>query len=102
MNGKLKKEVADYFGQFSKDWKRGYRRLNTFKGRHRQRTVIKMVLSFAKSKNSRILDVGCGCGDQLEEYIKLGYNAVGVDISETLIREGKKNKVLEKSLFLGD
>jgi len=47
-------------------------------------------------KNDKILDIGCGVGILVEQFNKLGYQAVGVDISEEAI----KNSICPKNCFL--
>lgn len=42
------------------------------------------------AKHQRILDVGCGVGSTVSYLHKEGYDAVGVDISEKLVAEGKR------------
>lgn len=37
-------------------------------------------------KNDRVLDIGCGVGILVEQFNKLGYQAVGVDVSEEAIK----------------
>jgi len=39
----------------------------------------------------RILDVGCGSGEDLAEFSRLGCVAVGIDASPTAVREATKN-----------
>ena len=41
-------------------------------------------------KNARILDVGCGSGKDVQYFIDYGFQAVGIDASENMIREAKK------------
>ena len=41
-------------------------------------------------KNARILDVGCGSGKDVQYFMDYGFQAVGIDASENMIREAKK------------
>ena len=41
-------------------------------------------------KNARILDVGCGSGKDVQYFIDYGFQAVGIDASENMIKEAKK------------
>jgi len=38
----------------------------------------------------RILDIGCGKGDKLKEFSRRGFQACGVDVSETAISEARQ------------
>ena len=42
-------------------------------------------------KNSDILDVGCGTGHQVELFNQQKHNCIGVDKSEAMIKQAKKN-----------
>ena len=41
-------------------------------------------------KNARILDVGCGSGKDVQYFMDYGFQAVGIDASENMIKEAKK------------
>src|SRR3989344_1301002 len=41
-------------------------------------------------KNARILDVGCCSGKDVQNFIDYGFQAVGIDASENMIKEAKK------------
>ena len=42
-------------------------------------------------KNKRVLDLGCGTGDDCFEYLKMGASkVVGIDVSDNMISEAKK------------
>ena len=41
-------------------------------------------------KNAKILDVGCGSGKDVQYFMDYGFQAVGIDASENMIREAKK------------
>ncbi len=44
-----------------------------------------------------VLDAGCGTGDHAVRFARRGYQCVGVDISETVLKEAEKN-ILRKGL----
>jgi len=43
-------------------------------------------------KGKKILDAGCGGGRDVEYFTEEGYDAIGIDLSEGLIKEAKKKK----------
>ena len=47
-------------------------------------------------KNARVLDIGCGVGILVEQFNKLGYQAVGIDVN----KEAIKNSICPKNCFL--
>jgi trans-aconitate methyltransferase len=54
------------------------------------------------SKNSSILDIGCGAGVPVDDIIvKAGHEVTGIDLSPSLIKEARK-LVPEASYFIGD
>ncbi|AEG19223.1 class I SAM-dependent methyltransferase [Methanobacterium paludis] len=42
------------------------------------------------NKNLRILDIGCGTGRHALELTKRGYNVVGIDLSESMIKKARE------------
>lgn len=42
------------------------------------------------NKNFRILDIGCGTGRHALELAKRGYNVVGIDLSESMIKKARE------------
>ncbi|MDL2217288.1 class I SAM-dependent methyltransferase [Christensenellaceae bacterium OttesenSCG-928-M15] len=50
-------------------------------------------------KGARILDVGCGVGESVALLNSMGFDAKGIDESETLIGKGKS---LQRNVELGD
>jgi ubiquinone/menaquinone biosynthesis C-methylase UbiE len=48
-----------------------------------RREVLKIVL---RLRPNRVLDVACGAGDQLRLLSKNGFDAVGVDMSESMLK----------------
>jgi SAM-dependent methyltransferase len=64
--------------------------------------VLNQILK--KQGASRILDLGCGTGSHCLELSKLGYDMVGLDISETMLRKAKKkfSEDVQAEFVLGD
>ena len=50
------------------------------------RKTVDQVCSLLNSKNSDILELGCGTGYLYLEFLKRGYKITGVDISSDMIR----------------
>ncbi|MBN1502703.1 class I SAM-dependent methyltransferase [Candidatus Woesearchaeota archaeon] len=44
-----------------------------------------MVKTVSNIKNKRLLDIGCGSGTHIKEYVKKGAEVEGIDISETMV-----------------
>jgi len=53
---------------------------------------VSRILSFAPIPVKRVLEVGCGTGNLTRELVKLGYDVVGVDVSDGMLRVAR-NKV---------
>jgi len=47
---------------------------------------------FSENKVEKILDVGCGTGDHVIDLAKKGFDVVGIDRSEAMIKEANKRK----------
>jgi cyclopropane fatty-acyl-phospholipid synthase-like methyltransferase len=57
------------------------------------------------SPGMRVLDLGCGGGDQAKVFVKKGYEVVGIDIAPSLIEFAKKQfkkKGLKGKFIVGD
>ena len=52
-------------------------------------------------KNAKLLDIGCGSGSAVDFLSKKGLDAIGIDISEDIINEGK-NKYGDINLMVMD
>jgi len=51
------------------------------------------VVDFTEARNgARVLDVGTGTGRQAFAFAKKGYDVFGIDLSEDMLKEAKKNK----------
>jgi ubiquinone/menaquinone biosynthesis C-methylase UbiE len=51
---------------------------------------IKLIKKYNKSKNNKILDVACGTGIHADLLQKQGFDIIGLDISEDMLKEAKK------------
>ncbi len=51
---------------------------------------VAKILNFAPIPVKRILEVGCGTGNLTRELVKLGYEVVGVDVSEGMLEVARK------------
>lgn len=54
------------------------------------------------SPSDRILDICCGEGRHLETLIGLGFDAVGLDLSQPLLRNGMSQPMIRDRLFCAD
>lgn len=51
---------------------------------------VEQILTWYKSKNTRILDIGCSAGLHALEFARKGFSVTGVDIEATAIELAKK------------
>ncbi|MCP5464536.1 MAG: methyltransferase domain-containing protein [Deltaproteobacteria bacterium] len=54
-----------------------------------------MPAAFLDLPKGRLLDVGCGTGDVLNEALLRGYNATGIDASEGMVQKAKTRHGLD-------
>lgn len=104
---KQQKQTKIFFDKVSHQWSHNAKLksdkiLNVIKQRNQY--VTKVSRKFLSKKN-KILDVGCGSGELVIDLSKLGFDAQGIDFSESMIKKAKhqamKNKV-EKNKFICD
>lgn len=62
--------------------------------------MMKTVFGVTSGKD--FLDLGCGSGAVVRHALEAGYNAFGVDISESAIARGKRNPMLAERLHCAD
>jgi 2-polyprenyl-3-methyl-5-hydroxy-6-metoxy-1,4-benzoquinol methylase len=74
-------ELYDYYGRLTTD---DLRRRYSSQNRARQRELLKELARDARGR--RLLDVGCGEGQLLQTAQDEGWNAVGIDLSESAVR----------------
>lgn len=64
-----------------------YQKLYTHRDLHQAQEQVKMLLGALPKKTMRILDIGCGSGRHLECLRRTPHQAVGLDLSSTLLKE---------------
>lgn len=57
--------------------------------------LLNQFISFIP-KNSKILDAGCGCGRDTLYFSEEGYEVIGIDIAEELLKQAKTRTKLDK------
>jgi len=92
-----KKDIAEGFSKSSDFWQRIYTsdkdgisnfyRLDMI---DRKTAVFDLLEKYMRHGPHQILDVGCGPGVFLEEAAARGHLAVGIDISESMVRKAEK------------
>ena len=81
----LKKEyIINYYNKFYEENDFSY---------YSKKISLKLLTTICNSlnvpKRSKILDIGCGTGFYTDLFKQLGYNSVGIDISQTAIEKAK-------------
>jgi SAM-dependent methyltransferase len=52
---------------------------------------IAFIATYVKKPHAKILDLGCGTGDYVDELTRLNYDVTGIDNSPAMIEHAKKN-----------
>ena len=85
------KQTLDYFKTHAEDWneKAVDEAYSLIENRHN--AVLEVMSHY--SKNSSILDVGCGTGQLAIEASKIGWNSLGLDFAQEMIDICKQNNI---------
>ncbi|UCH92845.1 MAG: class I SAM-dependent methyltransferase [Candidatus Aminicenantes bacterium] len=94
----MKQEKPWYVEWFDENYLEVYRHRNT---KDAQKQVQLIINTLKLSKQSTILDLGCGEGRYTAIFKNQGYQVLGLDLSETLVKYGKK-KNPQLDLVVGD
>ena len=95
---KLKEEKPWFVDWFDENYRMLYRHRNSEDAKDQVQLILNTL---NPSKSSVILDLCCGEGRYTDIFRKLGFRIAGLDLSETLIRFGKKRDPL-LNLMVGD
>jgi 2-polyprenyl-3-methyl-5-hydroxy-6-metoxy-1,4-benzoquinol methylase len=91
-----KKSAKKYYDGHSKKWINFYSK--SYTGYPDQELRLKIIINqLKKYKIKTIFDLGCGSGGPMIELLKKKYSVEGVDFSEEMVKEGKKE--LERNGF---
>jgi len=94
----VKQEKPWYVEWFDENYLEVYRHRNT---EDAQKQVQLIIDTLKLPKQSKILDLGCGEGRYTAVLKDRGYRVLGLDLSKTLIKYGKKNDP-QLNLVVGD
>jgi len=94
-----KEKVKEFYNQEAKDYKQIYE--DGFEEYPANQIRLKIILDrFKKINVKTVLDIGCGSCTPLISILKEGYQAVGFDFSEEMVKNGKIE--IEKAGFNPD
>jgi ubiquinone/menaquinone biosynthesis C-methylase UbiE len=89
---KKKINIPERYAITKEYWKNVYHNEKEFYGfvnhemRNRRKLIVDKLAEHSTKENSRLLDCGCGSGIMTKDAIKLGYDAIGIDISMEMIK----------------
>jgi len=78
---------VEYFDKIAPRYDEWYK---TKVGRYVDKTEKRLVFSMIKTKSGKALDLGCGTGNYTLELYKRGFEVVGVDVSEEMLKIARK------------
>jgi ubiquinone/menaquinone biosynthesis C-methylase UbiE len=87
-------KVSVHYDKVADDYDNHYDASN---GRDYYSHICDGVIS-ALPKNGKLLDIGCGTGLFMQRYLKTGREAIGIDISQGMIRRAKTRRVSDVAL----
>lgn len=92
---KISENVIKSYNEICEEWYE-YRK---------NKEINKCIVEFTKylSPNSKILDIGCGTGYPIDDYLtKKGYIVTGIDISENMIKKAKSLNLQNAEFIISD
>lgn len=79
-------QVKDFYDKTATNWS------EIWYNEKRMLPVLERFITMLKSKNSKVLDMGCGAGYEVKLMMELGVkNMSGADLSKELVKIAKKN-----------
>ncbi len=92
---KHKKNISDFFSHRSDYWVKLYNDENNpsnftrYELTSRKRIIFNQLELVTDTNTVKVLDIGCGIGNYLEELIQKGYTVTGVDVSINMLQISK-------------
>jgi len=89
---KHKKNISNFFSNRSNYWVKLYGDENNsynftkYELASRKKIVLKLLESISDINKIKVLDIGCGIGNYLEELLQRGYSVTGVDVSVNMLQ----------------
>lgn len=101
VNAKMKKFKDNWFKEwFNSDY---YHQLYAHRDFEEAENFISTLMQHLQlERNQRVLDLACGKGRHAVHLNKLGYNVLGIDLSEESIQEAKKHENENLKFHQGD
>ncbi|ADT83640.1 class I SAM-dependent methyltransferase [Thermococcus barophilus] len=78
--------MAQYFDKIAYRYDAWYQ---TKVGQYVDRTEKRLIFSMIKTKRGRALDLGCGTGNYTLELYRRGFDVIGVDLSQEMLKIAK-------------
>ncbi|MCU0343266.1 MAG: class I SAM-dependent methyltransferase [Ignavibacterium sp.] len=91
-----KKNISDFFSHKSDYWINLYESdenpssFMRYELISRKKTVFNLFDNLIKDANKKVLDIGCGIGNYLEEVHNRGHKIYGIDIAENMLKTSQK------------
>lgn len=92
-------EAAWYISAFGEHYPLIYRHRDDASAR---REIAALVHWLDVSRDARVLDIGCGAGRHLAALVEMGFEAIGIDLSEPLLAEAAQRPELADRLIRAD
>ncbi|AHF79993.1 class I SAM-dependent methyltransferase [Thermococcus paralvinellae] len=87
--------MVQYFDKIAHRYDTWYQ---TKVGQYVDRTEKKLIFSMIKTKRGKALDLGCGTGNYTTELYRRGFDVIGVDLSQEMLKIAKSK--LPNVLFI--
>ena len=89
---------------FSNKWETCYKNKTHSMNNWPFSDLVSYVMQFSKPRKSKIsvLELGCGSGANIPFFLSLNVEYFGIDGSNTIVRNLKKNPMLKNNIIVGD
>ena len=86
-------EIIAFFDRLADNWDEGNLR--------NEEVIAEILQKGGIGKGKKVLDVACGTGVLFPDYIRLGADVVGIDISENMVKKARE-KFPDIQVYCGD